>query len=185
MNVSPQTPCVEILWLYHWATSRVGLDAAVHLGCISSDILTPLGLGGQTIQVTAGPFFTPNTSFCWIWPLSSTSQRLCHIHFTVMLRTLGVALVHPNFCFWQLQGSSWMNTFCQLPWALPNFPHSCPWAGVLPFPGSYPERETSNQWFSIKTGPIPQGVFWKFVDMLIACHNDGSYINYEFHLISK
>lgn len=55
---------------------------------ICRDILIPSGMDGQCM---AGPFFTLNTRFLGLWPLSSTSQPLSYSHFPVMPRTLGPA----------------------------------------------------------------------------------------------
>lgn len=40
---------------------------------ISGDICTPSGADDQAMQVIAGPFFTPDISLLWSWPLSSIS----------------------------------------------------------------------------------------------------------------
>lgn len=80
-------------------------------------------LGDQATQVTAGPFFPPNTRPFWIWLLSSTFQ---HLHnaasFTMMSRTQCDPAT-PQLCIWRLWGLSWMDAFCRLPWSLPDPSH--------------------------------------------------------------
>lgn len=78
-------------------------------------------LGGQATQVIGGTFFPPNTRPFWIWLLSSTFQCHCHLLHDNVQDSVWPS--HSPTRIWHLWGLSWMDSFCRLPWSLPDPSH--------------------------------------------------------------
>lgn len=155
--------------------------AGVHLypyAGICGGSWAPSGLDAQAMQVIAGPFLTPNTRLLWSasTPATSTSQW-CPGH------SVWPCPTPSGFCSSEdLHGKMLSAGY---PRPFPTHPTAIPGLGFCFSLVPVQERKSLDQWLSTRTSPIPHGVFWKYVDVLIRCHNDGSYITREFHFTSR
>jgi hypothetical protein len=175
------------MWLYFYKCAFSRLEIWWHLCWPLLSCPHCSDLGGQAMKVKAGPpFLSTQGSFGPGLSLQPPSTICTHTplhYFTMVPWTLSVLLLPPYahiypsvFC------SSWgFRNGSAVPGFLPTLKLLLVWG--LPLPGSYPAENT--MWFSMRTGLIPHVIFWKSADMLIGCHNEGSYITHGFCSTSR
>ena len=153
MNVRPQTPRREEIWL-SLCFEQGGAEMQLYVyACTCWDILTPFSFMVRPYRSLLGHSSLPAHGF-FVWPPFSTSQPLCHIYFTVIPRTLSVALPQPTFTF----GNS-KDHLSSCPRPFPTFPTAAPGLGSYPSIVPIQEEKPLNHLFSTRTGPIPMGYF--------------------------